>query len=216
MREHWQDPEFRARGLKALRTPEKRAKNAMAQRKNWQDPNYRERAIVAQRAANTPEAAERRSASMKEVWSRPEFRVRGEEHLRKIARDPVRLAKISTSSKGRRYGPRTLEAIANMRAAAQKRAPASPQTNAKIADAMKEVWQDTEQAERRSASMKERWADPEYRAKVLLARGQGPVCRKGHHFDDANTRIDGRGHRVCKTCHEIASKASRARRKARE
>jgi hypothetical protein len=213
MREHWQDPDFRAKGLAALQSPEKRAKNADASRRVWQSPGYRERHLAAQLAAQTPELKLLKSDVMKQVWERPEFRAQGEEHLRRIARDPARIAKISASSRGRKYGPRSPETLANMRQAAQNRAPASPETNAQIAATMKRVWQDPEQIAHRTEVMKDKWADPEYREKVLAARGQGgDQCRKGHPFDEANTIIDKHGRRYCRTCHDAATRASWIRR----
>jgi hypothetical protein len=50
----------------------------------------------------------------------------------------------------------------------------------------------------------------------MIAKGRGnnqrkTHCIKGHPFDEENTRIDRRGHRVCRACHNEASAKYRAK-----
>lgn len=89
MKARWQDPAFSTRQLRVLQSPEKRAKNAEAQRALWRDPDYRTRNLAATAASMTPEVIARRGESIRERWQTdPEYRAKGVEHLREISKRP--------------------------------------------------------------------------------------------------------------------------------
>jgi hypothetical protein len=89
MKAHWQDPAFRAKGVKALQDPNKRARTAVAMRAVWQDPEYRAHNLAAAAAATTPEVIARRGESIRKRWAEdPEYRARNTAHLREIAKRP--------------------------------------------------------------------------------------------------------------------------------
>jgi len=89
MKARWQDPEFSTRQLRVLQSPEKRAKNAEAQRALWRDPDYRTRNLAATAASMTPEVIARRGESIRERWNTdPEYRAQCVEHLREISKRP--------------------------------------------------------------------------------------------------------------------------------
>ena len=194
-------------------SPEAQAKRTQTMRALWADPAYRARQLVAQVALHTPEVNARRGAGVRKWWADPDNHAKGTAVKRAIARDPARRAKISAYQKARVHGPASPETKARQSAAARARPPASPETNAKIGASLKQVWTDPEQRALRTEAMRERWTDPNYRERVLAARGQGGShCRRGHPFDETNTRIDGRGRRACRTCHTEATRASWRRR----
>jgi len=112
MKAHWQDPDFRAKGVRALQSPAKRAKNAEAQRALWRNPDYREHNMAATAAAMTPEVRALAGRAIRKRWETdPEYRAQGVEHLREISKrprspwTPERRAKMEATLAARKAQP---------------------------------------------------------------------------------------------------------------
>lgn len=103
MKERWEDPDYRARLIAAVRataaTPEAKAIKSAAMKARWEGAEYRSRTIEALRAvASTPEGREIRSAASKAGWAIPEARAR-RCAANKASRTPAVRAQISASLK---------------------------------------------------------------------------------------------------------------------
>lgn len=207
MKAHWADPEFRARGEAALRSPEKRAKGSAAQKALWEDPEYRTRITEA---INQPEAR-RAAVDGYQRWlaDHPEVRLEWAERLGDYARSAEHRIRTSETNKrlGRRPPPPTAESAAHARTFLN-----TPEAKANYAAAMEKVRADPGVNEKRRRTVKANWSDPEFAARMNEAMGRGgETCKRGHEFSGANLYIDGRGRRVCRTCKAEASRASRAK-----
>jgi hypothetical protein len=101
-KDHWKDPEFRAKQcakIKAL----------------WQNPVYRVKHAIAWKASiNTPESLAKRSISSKEVQARPDILTRNTEAARERMKNitPEHYAKLTRGTfKGHKHTPENLERI---------------------------------------------------------------------------------------------------------
>lgn len=149
----------------------------------------------------TPESNRKRSETLKgRKWSEQqrknsEGRRHSEETKRKIGdgnrgktRSPETKLSISKKLKGRKIGPASPEAIANMKLAWKSRAPYPPEFGKKISKALKGKKlakkrpgrkASSEQKRKQSESMKIRWLDPRYRSKIEQKRKNSGFFKLG-------------------------------------
>jgi hypothetical protein len=207
MKAHWEDPEFRARGEAALRSPEKRAAGSKAQKALWADPEYRAKVIEQM---NRPEARKATVDGYRRwLEAHPEVREEWAARLGDYARSPEHSRRTSETNKrlGRRPPPPMAESTAHARTFL-----GTPEAKANHRAALVRLNADPEFKARKSAKSKEMWADPDYRAKMNEKWGRGgETCGRGHPFSGDNLYIDGRSRRVCRTCKAEASRRSRAK-----
>lgn len=102
-KEHWQDPEYRAKVVAAQQaaqgTTEARANKAVASAKTWTDPEVREkRQEGIANARSTDESKAKTSAQAKAQWDDPEYAAKQTANNREIAnRAEVKAAKAAAA-----------------------------------------------------------------------------------------------------------------------
>ena len=149
-RPHERDPSYRARLREAIlksRTEQVRNKISVAMRTNWESDEYRAKQSVSRAEAHArPEEKRRKSAASKKMWT--------ENH------DKIRLAiKAAKSTPERRA-----------KASKQSRAYYENPEARKAAGEYAKAYNTPEVREAKANLLKQKWADPEFRAMMLEKR----------------------------------------------
>ena len=149
-RSHERDPEYRAKLRAAIlksRTEQVRNKISVAMRTNWESDDYRAKQAASRAEAHArPEEKARKSEASKKVWT---------EH-----RDKISLA------------IRTAKSTPERRAEASKKSRAYYENEEarKAAGEYSKAYNTPEVRAAKAELLRQRWADPEFRAKMLAKR----------------------------------------------
>ena len=184
----WADKEFRKRhaersskvAAEQMKDPEHRKKlsaaTAKANKERWADPVYKERVSFRIRMAKRqPIARKRQSEISREVAKRPEYKAMLRARMKKRWDDPEQRASMSArASETAKRKWRDDPAYRDKKLAALKKAAQSRATRERMTKMNKERWADPEYRAKQTeaarvqliALNKKRWADPDYKARV--------------------------------------------------
>lgn len=160
----WASPEYHDRTSAAVRaarqTPESRAKTSEASKRLFDDPAYRqEKTEHLERLRNDPETKAKQRASMRAMLAAPEMQAQRRQQLEKARASEKWRDNQLAAIRDPEYRAAKSEEV--------KRRYESEEERAKTGGHSRAAWaSDPERRERQREAARQRWADPEYKARV--------------------------------------------------
>jgi group I intron endonuclease len=171
LRKIWSDPELRQRAAEGSKrnweNPEIKEKILKGMREVCSNPEYRKTLSKAQKSAwDNEQIREKRMKGIEKMWDNPSFKEVSINRLQKSLDTPemkeLRSQNTLTLWTSAEYRH---NAVTSMKKAAE-----APKEKKRKSSASKKIWENPARQAAHKETMKIRWADPEFRAKMAAAQ----------------------------------------------